>query len=210
MLKLYYSKGSSALAAHILLEELGVVYDAIDVSIAQSEHRSEPFLAINPKGRIPVLETADGVITENPAILEYLAEAFTLDTGISQTSYEKAQARSLCAYLCATAHVAFAHRHRGDRWAGQAASLEDMRGKVSGNLKDCASYLEQSLHLDPFAFGKTYGFCDPYLFQFSRWLSGAGVEIGAYPNLSKHRDTMLQRESTQRALRIHGLNSRSC
>ena len=109
MLKLYYSKGSSAIAAHILLEEVGADYDAIEVSIAKGAHRNPEFLSRNPKGRIPVLQTPDGVITENPAILEYIATTHP-DAGLlPKSAFEQAQARSLAAYLCATVHVAFAH-----------------------------------------------------------------------------------------------------
>ena len=42
------------LAAHILLEEVGAAYEAIEVSISGGEHRKPEFLDRNPKGRIPV------------------------------------------------------------------------------------------------------------------------------------------------------------
>ena len=74
MLKFFYSNGSSALAAHILLEEVGAAYEAIEVSISGGEHRKPQFLERNPKGRIPVLETPDGPIFETGAILLWLAD----------------------------------------------------------------------------------------------------------------------------------------
>lgn len=36
---------------------------------------------------------------------------------LPDTPFERAEADALCAYLCATVHVAFAHLLRGARWA---------------------------------------------------------------------------------------------
>ena len=204
-LTFYYSKGSSALAAHILLYEVNAYFKAVEVSIADGEHRAAEHLKRNPKGRIPVLGTPSGYITENPAILEYIAAVYP-DAGTLPTDdYGQAKARELAAYLAATAHVAFAHKHRGTRWAREASSIADMQGKTAENLADCAAYLEASLAFAPFALGAQYSFCDPYLFQFTRWLEGACVPTADFQNLSAHRDHMRRRASTCAAMAIHGL-----
>lgn len=205
MLRFFYSGGSSALAAHILLEEVGASYEPIEVSIPKGEHLAPGFLRCNPKGRIPVLETPDGIISENPAILEYIAtthpDAGTLPDG----PFEQARARSLAAYLCATVHVAFAHKRRGQRWADHAASLKDLQNKAPQNLRDCASLLEQEYAFGPWVLGPTYSFCDPYLFLMGHWLSTAGISIEDYPRLAAHRGAMRARPATERVLQIHGL-----
>src|SRR5579862_8775395 len=75
MMKLYYSPGACSMAPHILLEEIGVPYEAVRVAIAEGKTRSPEYLAINPKGRVPALFTAEGeILTEVPAISCYLAE----------------------------------------------------------------------------------------------------------------------------------------
>ena len=205
MLKLYFSKGSSALAAHILLEEVGAEYEAIEVSIPNGEHRKPQFLERNPKGRTPVLETPDGVITENPAILEFIAEAHPRTGCLPLGAFALAQARTLSAYLCATVHVAFAHNRRGKRWVDDEASLRDMQRVAPRNLTACAEHLEKDVALSPWAMGSSYTYCDPYLFLLGRWLATAGVSLGATPRLAAHRDAMLARPATQKALAQHGL-----
>ncbi|MFK7835291.1 MAG: glutathione S-transferase family protein [Sulfitobacter sp.] len=204
-LTLYYSKGSSALAAHILLEDAGAVYDAVEVSIPGAMHRRSAFKSINPKGRIPALRTPEGVLTENPAILEYIAASQPQAGLMPQGPYAQAQARSLCAYLCATVHVAFAHKQRAERWADKAASVEDMHCVAPRNMADCAAFLEADLALAPWAMGDTYSFCDPYLFLLGRWMSLLGMSLEGFPRLCAHRDAMLARPATQRALALHGL-----
>ena len=205
MLNFYFSKGSSALAAHILLEEVGAEYNAIEVSIAKAEHQSPEFLRRNPKGRVPLLETLDGIITENPAILEYIAATHPAANCLLEGAFAQAQARSFCAYLCATAHVAAAHRHRGHRWAKAEASIRDMQSTVPRNLMACAEVLEDGLASGQWVMGDTYTMCDPYLFQFSRWLAAAEVQIENYPRLTAHREAMRARAATQTALKAHGL-----
>lgn len=205
MLKFYFSKGSSALAAHILLEEVGANYEAIETPIAERAHKSTAFLALNPKGRLPALETPQGMLTENPAILEYIAEANPRAGCQPEGTFEKAQARELAAYLGATVHVAFAHKQRSARWADEATSIADMQAVTPRNLADCAGLLETQLALSPWALGAPYTYADPYLFLVGRWLHMVGLSLGEYPRLADHRDLMLARPATQRALKVHGL-----
>jgi glutathione S-transferase len=72
MYTLHASSGSSALAPHIMLEEIGLPYKIEMMSNGHPETKSAEFRQINPKGRIPVL-VADGfLLTEAPAILLHL------------------------------------------------------------------------------------------------------------------------------------------
>src|SRR5215218_5794285 len=75
-LKLFYSPGACSLAPHIVLEETGADYEPVRVALAKGEQRTPEYLKINPKGRVPALADGDWVLTENPAILRYLARSF--------------------------------------------------------------------------------------------------------------------------------------
>src|SRR5437879_2049197 len=74
--KLFYAVGTCALASHIALEEAGAEYDAVRLDFRTNEQRKPEYLAINPKGRVPALVTDDGVLTETPAILAFVAQSF--------------------------------------------------------------------------------------------------------------------------------------
>lgn len=205
MLKLYFSKGSSALAAHIVLEETGVPFEAQEVSIPRGQHLETAFLRLNPKGRLPLLHTPEGLLTENPAILEYIAATHPDAQLMPSGAFDQAQARALCAYLCATVHVAFAHKQRGARWAQTAQALADMAQLVPQNLTQCAAHLEQHTSLAPWALGPRYSFCDAYLFLIGRWMGANGLDLAAYPKLAAHGAAMRARPATQAALKAHGL-----
>lgn len=205
MLTLYYAKGSSALASHILLEEVGATYAVHEVPIQKGAHKEAHFVAINPKMRVPALQTPDGVITENPAILNYVAATHPDAGMLPDTPFERAQADALNAYLCATMHVAFAHKLRGARWADDEDALKAMAAKVPSNLAECAALLEEHYIVGPWALGDTYTTCDAYLALVPQWLAKAGVDIGAYPKLKAHRDASLHRPATQAIMAVHGL-----
>jgi glutathione S-transferase len=71
MLTLYFAPGSSSIAPHIGLHEIGAPFESRPVSFARKETRSPAYLALNPDGKVPTL-LIDGVA----GILFYLAKRF--------------------------------------------------------------------------------------------------------------------------------------
>jgi glutathione S-transferase len=72
----YHNPQSRAAIVHWMLEEVGADYEIRLVDLQKGEHKRPEFLAINPMGKIPAIVTAGAVITETPAILAWLADAF--------------------------------------------------------------------------------------------------------------------------------------
>ena len=75
MLTLYdYVPSGNGYKVRLLLSQLGKPFRLIEKDILKGETRTPEFLAINPNGRIPVLELEDGRrLAESGAILFYLA-----------------------------------------------------------------------------------------------------------------------------------------
>src|SRR5258708_5870928 len=60
--------------ARLALAQLGIAYDIVDLDILKGDTRTPDFLAMNPSGRVPVLEVAPGrYLSETNAILWYIA-----------------------------------------------------------------------------------------------------------------------------------------
>jgi glutathione S-transferase len=76
MLKLYqYALSGNCYKIRLLLNQLGIAYECIPVDIHQGESRTPEFLAMNPVGKIPVLEVSPGqYLPESNAIIYYLAD----------------------------------------------------------------------------------------------------------------------------------------
>ena len=75
-LRLYdYLSSGNGYKVRLLLAQLDVTYERIERDIMTGQTRTPEYLAINPNGRIPVLELEDGRrLAESNAIMVYLAE----------------------------------------------------------------------------------------------------------------------------------------
>lgn len=208
MNKIFYSPGACALASHIALADAGADYEAVRVNFQTGEQRSPEYLKINPKGRVPALVTPKGILTENPAILLYLAQTFPqAKLAPLDDPWALAQAQAFNSYLCSTVHVHHAHRTRGTRWADDEASIEGMKKKVAQNMTDAFALIEGEMLKGPWVLGSAYSMCDPYLFTLAGWLEGDGVDIKRFPRVNDHYQRMLQRPAVQRAMKEQGLGT---
>lgn len=194
MLTLHYAPKTISIAVAITLEEVGLAYDAVAVDFASGAQAKEPYLSVNPKGRVPALVTGAGTLTETGAILEFIAE--TSGQLIPDTPMATARMREAMFYLASTMHVNHAHKMRGHRWADQQSSFDDMTAKVAETMAASCAYLEDMLALDPFV-TKDFSLADPYLFMVLSWVPGDGVDLAAYPKLSAFVDMMKTRPSVQ-------------
>jgi glutathione S-transferase len=204
MLKLFYAPGSCALAPHIALEEAGAKYEAVRVDLRAKDQRKPEYLAINPKGRVPALVTAKGVLTENPAILAFVAQSFPeARLAPLDDAFAFARVQAFNSYLCSTVHVAHAHLNRGYRWADDAAAIAAMREKAPQSIGECFELIEAEMLAGPWVMGERYTICDPYLFTLARWLEGDGVDTAPFPKVRDHRQRMSERPAVKVALAQH-------
>jgi glutathione S-transferase len=203
LLRLYYAKGACSLASHIALEEAGARYEAARVDFKKSEQQSPDYLKINPKGRVPALVTDRGVLTETPSILAFIAQTHpNVKLAPLDDPFAFAQVQSFNAYLCATVHVAHAHRVRGARWvdASDTAALDALKRKVPDSVTACFDMIDRTMFKGPWVTGDAFTICDPYLFTVANWLEADGVDPKRFPRIIEHRSRVAERAATQRAL----------
>ena len=200
MFKLYYAPGTCALASHIALQEAGCDYKAERLDFKANQQNSPDYLAINPKGRVPALVTEHGTLTETPAILAFIAQSFPQAKLAPTDPFAFAQVQSFNDYLCATVHVAHAHKARGYRWATEEASFADMKRKLAANMAACFALIEDGMLRGPWVMGEQYTICDPYLFTLGLWLEGDGVDMKTLPKVMAHRKRMSERPAVLKVL----------
>src|SRR6266404_5708945 len=201
MLKFYYAPKSCALASHIALEEAGAEYETVRLDLAANQQRTPDYAAINPKARVPALETARGVLTETPAILAFIAQTHpAARLAPFDDPFAFAEVQAFNGYICATLHVAHAHKYRGYRWADEESSFADMRRAAPRAVGACFELIESTLFKGPWVMGETYTICDPYLFTVAQWLEEDGVDPKLVPRVIDHRSRMAERGAVQRAI----------
>ncbi len=203
MLTLYYARGTCAVATHLALEHTGVSYDAQRVDFKSEQQRSPEYLKLNPKGRVPVLVTPQGVLTETPALLLYVAQVHP-QAGLAPLDDPFALARmnEFNSYLCSTVHVNHAHKGRGHRWVdGQdTAAIEAMRRKVPQTMADSFALIEGGMLRGPWVLGDAFSTADYYLYTIASWLEGDGVDIARFPRVADHFARVGALPVTQRVL----------
>ena len=203
MLKLFYAANTCALASHIALQEAGADYETVRLDFRAEDQRKPDYLAINPKGRVPALATDRGILTETPAILAFIAQSFPkARLAPLDDVFAFARVQAFNSYLCATVHVAHAHRIRGYRWvdANDTAAIAAMQKKVPQSVAECFDLIERDLFAGPWVMGDAFTICDPYLFTLAGWLELDGVDPARFPKVHDHRQRMAERPAVKKAL----------
>jgi glutathione S-transferase len=201
MWKFYYAPISCSLAAHIALEQAGATYEAERVDFTKNAQREPAYLGVNPKGRVPALVTGHGVLTETLAILAFVAQSFPkADLAPLDDPFAFAQVQAFNSYLCATVHVAHAHRMRGYRWADDPAALEAMKRKVPQSVGECYALIEKEMLAGPYVMGERYTISDPYLYTLAQWMEADGLDRRQFPKVQAHFERVGARPAVQRAL----------
>ena len=201
MIRLYYAAHTCALASHIALEEAGAEYSAVRISFADEEQRKPEYLAINPKGRVPAMVTEQGILTETPATLVFIAQSFPqARLAPLEDPFRFAEVQAFNSYLCSTVHVAHAHRMRGHRWVDDPAAIAAMQRKVPETVGACFELIERKMLRGPWVMGDIYTICDPYLFTLAQWMEGDGVDPLRFAKVRDHRNRMSERATVRKAI----------
>ncbi len=74
MLKFYYNVAPNPMKVALLLEELGLPYEAVPVDTRKGEQFTPDFLKVNPNSKVPAIVDGDVRVFDSNAILLYLAD----------------------------------------------------------------------------------------------------------------------------------------
>ena len=183
MLKLYFGPGSSSMAPHIALHEIGVPFESTPLSFASKDQRKADYLAINPEGKVPSLITEGGVLTEVAAILYYLARRFP-EAGLWPAGGLEAEAQviSWMSFAASTLHPA---RRQGMEAALAAYALAERR-----------------LRAGDWAVGGRYSIADIHLFRLYWRFRGSMPTAPDLPALERHYARMMTRPAVKKTIEI--------
>ena len=167
------------------------------------DQRKPDFLKINPKGRVPVLITDKGILTETVALLLLIAQTHPKAQLAPNDPFLLARLQAFNAYMASTVHVNHAHKFRGYRWSDDEAAHESMKKKVAQNMTDCAAIIENDYLEGPWVMGKQYTIADPYLYIIATWMPDDGVDMAKFPKISAHKAAMDQRPAVKKVMALY-------
>jgi glutathione S-transferase len=200
--KLYYSAGACSLAAHIVLEETGLSYQAEAVDLRSTPHQTasgQLLTDISPKGYVPILVLDSGaVLTEGVAILQYLADLVPeKDLAAENGSLERYQLQSWLNFIATEIHKGFS-----PLWA--SGSSEEGKKLALERLSKRFSLLEQQLAGQDYLMGH-FTVADAYLFTCLNWTGFLKVSLQQWPLLQAYMARVADRPFVQAALEAEGL-----
>ena len=198
MLTLYYSPGASSLVPHIALEEIGAPYERKSINLAAGEHKSAAYLKINLRGKVPALSIDGRVLTENVAILTYLAKRFPDARLLPQDLLEESQCLSTMAWFASAVHPTFAHIIRPERFASDTAAQLNMSNTARQTFWAHCDEINGLLANNKWMMGAQYTVCDPYAFFFYDLGSRIKLPMRELAAYTAFNERMLQRSAVRR------------
>ena len=197
-MKLYFSPGTCALADHIVLTWIGQPFDIQKVS---SEERQQPaFLKLNPAGQVPVYEEDGWVLTQNGAILNYLADKFPESRlGGDGTPKSRAEINRWLAFVNSDVHPAFKPLFGAANYLEDPVLIDKAKDNARQNLRKLFERLDGQLAGRDFVVGQR-SIVDPYLFVTLRWVKGQNVDLSGLDNLARFMQRMNDDAGVKKAL----------
>ncbi len=201
-MKLYYMPGTCSLADHIVLEWIGKPYEACEVARDQLK---KDFLKINPSGSVPALDVDGWILTQNAAILNYLADS-NPQSGIGGDGSAKSRAEinRWLAFANADVHPSFAPLFGSTSYLEDAETVDKTKAAARKRLRGLYEIANNHLRGRNWLAGSR-SIADPYLYVTLRWAGNFGVDLDGLDELARFRDRVEADAGVQSALKAQGL-----
>ena len=202
-MKLYTSPGACSLADHIALQWTGAPFEAQVVS--REQRRQPDFLALNPDGAVPVLQNGDWVLTQNAAILNYIADKFPeAKLGGDGSPESRAEVNRWLAFVNSDLHPAFKPIFGSTSYLGDQDLIEKSQDNARKQLRGMFERADAQLAGKDWLTGAR-SIVDPYLFVVTQWAKKTGVDLSGLDNLARFDARMAADPGVQAALKAEGL-----
>jgi glutathione S-transferase len=200
MLTLYFSPGACSTASHIGIEECGASYTEHPVYIAKGEQKTPEYAKINPRGKVPALAVGDRIITENTAILTYLARQHPAAKLLPADAVDEANCIATMAWFSNVVHPSYQRYVRTERFAEGEAALAIVKemGKKSfwANLQE----IDGMLAGKQWVMGEQFTVADGYCLVFYGWGLRSELPMTELKNYTAFKDRMLKRPKVMKVL----------
>jgi glutathione S-transferase len=202
-MKLYFAPGTCSLSPHILLRETEADFtlEKVDLKTKQTASGSD-FLAINPKGKVPVLELADGTrLTEGAIVAQYIAEL----AGARELLPDRGDPARYRVLEWQTFVTTELHKTYSPLFN---PALDVVSKQVfAAELRKKYEWVDARLEGSDYLTGARFTVADAYFYAVTRWARLVGIELGDLPNLQATIARISQRPMVRTALAFEGLLS---
>lgn len=182
--ELFWTPGTCARVPFVALEAIAAPFDlnVVDIITARDRYSEE----VNPKGKVPALVSEGRVITENPALLTYLAarhpEVGLLPTGGPDVEREALEWMS---WFAAGVHPPITRQRFPGVVCGDPTAFDDIRRRARAQLEEAFAVIETRLSNREWLFGD-WTILDAYLLWLWFRATGAGMSRSPFPRCADH------------------------
>ena len=198
-MKLYHVPQSRSVRPRWLLEELGVPYETVTLSLSDGSVKTAEYLKTHPHGAVPALEDDGITMFESAAICLYLADKYA-DKKLAPPvgSKERAAYYQWIVYTMATLEPpvlqVFLNTVQLPEEQRSAKVAEEGRKK----FKEVAAVLTKALEGKQYLLGDQFTAADVMIGSTIGWASFMGLLEG-FPVLQQYVQRLMQRPAYQRA-----------
>lgn len=198
-MKLYYIPGTCALAPHICARHAGIPLEAIRVEWNAEGKFVDgmDYLTVNPKGKVPALDTGDTIITETQVILQYLS-ALDMSHPVLRGNSVNWPLLETLNFVATELHKAFSPLWLPSLKAGSARA--EQVGVLMRNLRTFAILLGHK----PYLMGDRFSAADAYAYAVLRWCEVHDIDLSAFAAIHSYQGRMSQLPAVRQALAEQG------
>ncbi len=201
MLKFFYNAAPNPMKVALLLEELGLAYEAIPVDTRKGEQFKPEFLAVNPNAKVPAVVDGDVTIFDSNAILLFLADRAKQFVDTDANSPERAETLSWLMFIASGvgpfSGQSVHFRHVAPEPKEYALNRYDFEANRHWSV------IDQHLAQHEFMVGGHYSIVDMAFWGWARmvpYVLGTGETTWSkYPNVKRLLDAINDRPAAQRA-----------
>ncbi len=201
MLTLYSMPGACSLADHIALIWSGLPHKVNVVSHATI--KSPEYLAKSPQGQVPLLENGDWILTQNLAILSYIAQSAP-ESGIGGGDSAESQAKltSWLSYITSDYHKAFSNIFGATRFGlAKDAETQLKQAAIQSLCDNHLSKMNDYFGTHQYVFDNRKTVADAYFWVVTSWAFNFVPTLATdYPHLNVYFERIKQDAGVQRAL----------
>jgi glutathione S-transferase len=202
-MKFYMTPGSCSTGIHILLEEIGLVFEAYIVNLVRGDHLKPEYLAINPSGTIPTLVRDDGVaLTDFNSIALWLAGAYPRRKLLPQDPQAAEEAIETLKFCTQDIHgEGFRRVFTPERYASKQESTEAIQAKGREIVAKAFESVNHTLAGGNYVAG-AFSIADAALFYVEFWADKIKMDLPSH--CRAHYELMRTRPAVQQVLAEEG------
>lgn len=204
MYQLYYSPGACSMAIHVVLNELNQPVELKPVSIQNGDTRTPEYLALNPRGQVPLLLVDGNPMVEGAAMITYLLDTHGPSELLPAKGWERAQALQWLMFANATLHGAYGRIF----WLNKIAKDDAQKALIMtaiDQVQGLWDQIEQELQGKPFLAGQHCTAGDVLVTVIANWGAWLPKPINFGPKTKALLKAVSARPAFQKAVAAEGV-----